>query len=210
MSLIRSACSCVARNSPSLPSLLLRSASARMSQFFPSSTRCYYNLSTLPDPDRVVAFSVDAAGARAFASDIKFNLWREQTSVFEQQSAYRTGTLDLTGLDQPQKLNAIYVTTDYFRLFGLSLVLGRSFGAEEELPNGPDVVLLSNDFWHSLGGSSAILGKTLLLGGKPHEVIGVMAGSVQIDMIKQPDVWLPFPLIPIARPRFIIFRPRAA
>jgi len=150
-----------------------------------------------PDPDRVVAFSVDATSDRAFASDIKFNLWREQSSVFEQQSAYRTSTLDLTGLDQPYKVNAIYVTADYFRLFGLPLAQGRSFSAEEELPNGPHVVLLSHDFWRkSLGGSPSILGKTLLLGGEPHEVIGVMASSVRTDMVKQPDVWLPFPIDP--------------
>ncbi len=150
-----------------------------------------------PDPDRVVAFSVDPASGRAFASDIKFNLWREQTSVFEQQSAYRTSTLDLTGLDQPQKVNAIHVTGDYFRLFGLPLAQGRSFSAEEERPNGPPVVLVSTDFWrNSLGGSPAILGKTLLLGGEPHQVIGVLASSVRTDMIKQPDVWLPFPIDP--------------
>jgi predicted permease len=151
----------------------------------------------VPDPDRVVAFSVDATSDRAYASDIKFNLWREQTSVFEQQSAYHTGTLDLTGLDQPQKLNAIYVTAEYFHLFGLPLAQGRIFSTEEELPNGPHAVLLSNDFWRkSLGGNPSLLGKTLLLGGEIHEVIGVMASSVRTDMIKQPDVWLPFPIDP--------------
>jgi len=150
-----------------------------------------------PDPDRVVAFSVGPEGARAFASDIKFNLWREQSSVFEQQSAYRTNTIDLTGLDQPYKVDAIYVTADYFSLFGLPLAQGRSFSAEEELPNGPHVVLLSHDFWRkSLGGSPSILSKTLLLGGEAHEVIGVMASSVRTDMVKQPDVWLPFPIDP--------------
>src|SRR5580704_17516036 len=84
-----------------------------------------------PDPDRVVMFmTTNSGGSSHIASEIKFNLWREQTGVFEDVSAYRHGTLTLTGVEQPQKVGAILVTKDYFRLFGLPIDQGRGFTAE--------------------------------------------------------------------------------
>jgi macrolide transport system ATP-binding/permease protein len=57
-----------------------------------------------PEPDRVVVFmATNSSGTSSLASEIKFNVWREQTSVFEDVSAYRPGfgSLNLTGVDQP-------------------------------------------------------------------------------------------------------------
>jgi hypothetical protein len=53
----------------------------------------------------------------------------------------------LTGVDRPQQLSAIHVTTDYFRLFGLPIAQGRAFTADEERPNGEKSVILSDALW---------------------------------------------------------------
>src|ERR1700722_16630871 len=73
-----------------------------------------------PEPDRVVAFLTTNPGGSGglFASEMKFNVWREQTSVLEEISAYSTGWFNLTGVDHPQTANTAFVTLDYFRLFG--------------------------------------------------------------------------------------------
>src|ERR1700720_1904799 len=66
-----------------------------------------------PDPDRVVTFiTTNSGGSGPIASEIKFNLWREQTGVFEDVSAYRHGSLTLTSVEQPQQVEAIFVTKD--------------------------------------------------------------------------------------------------
>ena len=78
-----------------------------------------------PDPDRVVAFvSTSREGSAAVASEIKFNLWREQTGTFKDVSGYYFATLNLTGVDLPQQAEAAFVSRDYFRLFGLSVARG--------------------------------------------------------------------------------------
>src|SRR5271156_2629217 len=93
-----------------------------------------------PEPDRVVMFlNTSKLGSGPTASEIEFNLWREQASVLQDVSGYHTGSLYLTGIDQPHKAAAMFVTEDFFRLFGMSIARGRSFTSEEERPNGAHV-----------------------------------------------------------------------
>src|SRR5258708_7074724 len=70
-----------------------------------------------PDPDRIVEFmNTNRGGSGPIASEIEFNLWREQTNIFQEMSGYRLTSLSLTGVDQPQFVEAISITKDYFRL----------------------------------------------------------------------------------------------
>lgn len=151
-----------------------------------------------PQPDRVVVFmSTSKPGSTPLASQMKFNLWREQTSVFQEVSAYYTKSVDLTSIDQPQRLSAIFVTKDYFHLFDLPVARGRSFTDEEERPNGSNIVVLSDSLWKNVFDSDPqIIGKTISLGGSSHEVIGVMVSGVQTETPESPDVWMPFPIDP--------------
>src|SRR5579863_4678988 len=136
-----------------------------------------------PEPDRVVVFlATNSLGVGAIASEIKFNLWREQTSVFEDVSGYRSATTNLTGVDQPEQVRALQVTADYFRLFGLPIAQGRGFTAEEERPNGRHVAVLANAFWkRAFGGDARIVGKVISLSGDPFEVVGIMADGIQTE-----------------------------
>src|SRR5262249_21352471 len=76
--------------------------------------------------------------------------------------------------------------------------LGRSFSREEDLPNGPRVVVLSHALWNTrFGGDHEILGKTISLSGDPYTVIGVIAPSFDVDDLgDHPDAWVPFQLDP--------------
>jgi predicted permease len=94
-----------------------------------------------------------------------------------------------------RKADAILVTEDYFRLFGLSIAQGRCFTSEEERPNAAHVVVLSDAFWKSaFGRDPHIIGKAISFNSDSYEVIGVMAAGIQTDDIEPPDVWVPFPI----------------
>jgi predicted permease len=151
-----------------------------------------------PEPNRVVAFvSTSSEGSSPLASEIKFNLWREQTTIFEDVSGYYFASLNLTGVDQPQHAEATFITQDYFHLFGLSIAQGRTFTREEEQSNGPPAVVLSDAFWkRSFGGDPRIIGKPISLSGTRYEVIGVMAANAQTETPEPIDVWLSFPIDP--------------
>jgi len=140
-----------------------------------------------PDPDRIVEFmNTNRGGSGPIASEIEFNLWRERTNVFQEMSGYRLSSLSLTGVDQPQFVEAISVTKDYFRLFGLRTAKGREFTDEEERPVGTQLfekghaVVLSDAFWRrAFGGDSQIVGKVISLSGDPYQVIGITAAGAQ-------------------------------
>jgi putative ABC transport system permease protein len=151
-----------------------------------------------PEPNRVVVFlSTSKEGSTSDASEIKFNLWRELTDTFQDVSGYYVGFANLTGVDQPQRANALYVTQEYFRLFDLPLSHGRSFTAKEEGLNGGAVVVLSDAFWkRAFGGRPEIIGKTISLSGRRCEVIGIKAAAAQPETSEPPDVWFPFPIDP--------------
>ena len=162
-----------------------------------------------PEPDRVVAFLTSNPGGSdgLFASEMKFNVWRDQTSVLEDISAYSTGWFNLTGVDHPQTANTAFVTLDYFRLFGLSLSRGRYFTAEEERPHATNVVILSNTLWENVFGRDPdIIGKTIWLSGSPFEVIGVLAAAAQTETSTPFDLWMPFPIDPNSANQLHYFR----
>ena len=161
-----------------------------------------------PGANRVVAFlATNRSGVSQFASEIKFNLWRQQTNVFQDVSGYSTGWFNLTGIDQPMRVDAGFVTADYFGLFGLSMSLGRGFTAEEEQPNGDQVVVLSDAFWKRVfGGDPQVIGRIISLSGKSYKVVGIMAAGSQTETPTPPNVWVPFPIEPNSTKQVHYFR----
>lgn len=154
----------------------------------------------VPDPGRIVVFlSTDAKGASPLSSQITFNLWREQSNVFEDVAGLAYATVNFTGPGEPRIAKCVAATADYFRLFALPIARGRIFTAEEELPTGPKAVIVSDEFWKSaLGGDPAIVGNTISINGTAMRVVGVMAPGAQAENPEPPDVWLPIPLDPAA------------
>jgi putative ABC transport system permease protein len=154
-----------------------------------------------PEPHRLVMFlNTSPQGSGPGASPTKFNLWRQQTRAFQDVSAYRSSVVNLTG-GEPEQLAAGHVSADFFRLFGAPMVAGRTFAAEEDLPNGGHVVVLSEGFWNRrFGGDTTIVGRTVSLDDTPHVVLGIVGrfdtGMVQSPAEGSPDVWLPFQIDP--------------
>jgi putative ABC transport system permease protein len=152
-----------------------------------------------PDPDRLVLFmNTSPQGSGPGASPAKFQHWREQSSVVQDVSAFRTGVVNLTGSEAPEQLQSAQVSADYFRLFGATPMLGRTFTPQEDLPHGDKVVVLSHGFWsRRFAAEPKIIGKTISLGGDPYVVIGVIAPGFDFrDFGAPPDLWAPMQLDP--------------
>ena len=152
-----------------------------------------------PDPDRVVVFMNQVPqGTGPAASPAKFAHYRQQTTVVQDVAAYNTGQrMNYTGGTFPEQLQSARVSQDFFKLFGAPLRLGRTFNAEEDLPNGPRVVVLSEGLWKSrFNADEHILGKTISLSGEPYEIVGVLGNFDFRDFGSSPQVWIPFQLDP--------------
>ncbi len=98
-----------------------------------------------PEPDNVVLFmNTSPQGGGPAASPAKFAHWRQQTTVVQDATAFRTNVVNYTGGEFPEQLRAGQVSADYFRLFGARLIMGRTFTPEEDRPGGEKVAVLSH------------------------------------------------------------------
>jgi putative ABC transport system permease protein len=152
---------------------------------------------TYPDADRIVQFLLTSPqGKDAIASIPKFHLWEQQTKVFQDVAAYDFGGpgFNLTG-DRPEQIHGIHVTQAYFNLFGASPILGRTFTAQEDSPNGGKVVVLSYGLWQrKFAGNPNVIGTALSLGNEPYTIVGVLGKSFVSD--PEADILLPFQFDP--------------
>ena len=152
---------------------------------------------TYPDADRIVQFQITSPdGSDAVASIPKFFKWKAQTSVFQDVAAYDFGGpgFNLTG-GSPEQVQGLHVSEAYFRLFGAPVMLGRTFTAQEDSPDGGKVVVLSYGVWKRRFGSNPnIVGTTISLGNEGYTVVGVLGKSFFSD--PQTDILLPFQFDP--------------
>ena len=159
-----------------------------------------------PSSDRIVVFGTASPSGPtvAAASPVEFNFWREQSTTFQDMAAYRFGRISLTGVDHPEQIRSALVTSAYFRLFGEKVAVGRTFTANEDRPEGGNVVVLSAAFWRrAFGDDSQMIGKEIFLGGKPHMVVGIMSRALELPAAFDPaatrepvNVWMPFQIDP--------------
>src|SRR5438874_5598396 len=149
---------------------------------------------TYPDPQSLVhLMNTGDQGSFPGANVPKFNLWRQQTGIFQQVAAYDSGGagLNLNGNDQPEEVQGVHVTADYFSVLGAPVIAGRTFTAAEDSPHGGNVVVLGYGLWkRRFGGDRGIVGKNIQLNGQPYQVVGVIGRAFITD--NPADLWLPF------------------
>ena len=146
-----------------------------------------------PEADRIVQFwlkSTEGSVPGASIPDLRF--WMQQAEAVEDISAYDLGdgVLGLTS-GIPEEVHGVHVTSNYFRLFGAPLLLGRTFSADEDREGSGKVVVLSYGLWkRRFGGDPKIVGKAISLEKEPYTVVGVTGESFRTD--PEADLWIPF------------------
>jgi len=152
-----------------------------------------------PDAERIVQFENTTAGASySAASPRNFNIWREQTTEFQDVSAHWLDHVNLNGGPNSELIPAARVTVDFFRLYGAPLLYGRTFTSDEGRPKGGNVVVLSHGLWiRRFGADPEIVGRTISLGDVSYVVVGILAANFDTEQFDEnPDVWVPFQIEP--------------
>ena len=152
---------------------------------------------TYPDAGRIVRFmNTSTGGSGTSGSPVNFNIWRAQTSIFQDVAAYDFGGpgFNLTGAI-PEQAHGIHVSEAYFRLFGAPVQLGRTFTPQEDSPDGGNVVVISYGFWQRrFGGNPKIVGSAISLNNESYTVVGVLGKAFHTDA--PTDLWVPFQIDP--------------
>ncbi len=148
------------------------------------------------DPDRILVVgeqrrNTDEAGL----SYLDMRDWKEANSVFTTIAAVSGRSLTVAdGAGEPERYLGAGVSWDLFPMLGTHPIRGRNFTPDEDREGGANVVLLGYDVWtQRYGGSEDIVGRTILVNGKPHVVIGVMPQGFAFP--NNQKLWLP--LVPL-------------
>lgn len=117
--------------------------------------------------------------------------WRAENHSFEDMGASEGGHALLTTAGETREIRYETVTASLFRTLGVAPALGRIWSDNEDRPGAPKTVVLSHSFWtQQFGAARDIVGRTLLLGGTAHTVIGVMPQGFGFPSAGV-DLWAP-------------------
>jgi len=153
-----------------------------------------------PNPDRmVVIFGVQGTQGQQGIVYQDYVDWRAQNRTFEDMGVFRGQSVNLTGRDTPDRVYGMFVSASFMRLIGATVEKGRMFtDAETEVATKAPVAILSHENWETRFGSDpAVLGKTIVLNGQPHTVVGISRPRIQTPF-GTPEAYLPIGYYPNA------------
>jgi predicted permease len=147
------------------------------------------------DPERLVGVWHQAPGLgfpKVNQSPATYFTYRDESETFEDIGIWDNEEVSVTGLEEPERVEAMYVTDGTLSLLKVSPSLGRIFTAEDDLPGKPLTVILSHAYWQRrLGGDPEVLGRTLNVNGRQREIVGVLRKDLRFLRF-HPDLFLPF------------------
>ena len=145
------------------------------------------------DPDRaVMIWSRWTAFDKTWVSDGEVNGYRKESRTLADVGAWDDGQVNLTGDGEPERVSAGTVTANLFSVLGVSPIKGRVFTPQEDVPNGPRVVIIGYGLWQRrYGGDPSMIGRTIQINGAAHEVVGIMPA----DFVLPTDFQNPAPSV---------------
>ncbi len=129
------------------------------------------------DPSRLVVLLHDGQFAVSPADYLDYQ--RDARSYASMAAAQVSG-VTLTGSGDSLRIDGLQVAANMFDLLGVPAALGRTFAAGEDQAGHNRVVVISDGLWRErFGADPALVGRTIVLDGEPHVVVGVMPASFQ-------------------------------
>jgi len=132
---------------------------------------------SVPRPSTLVAIWTRNPQMNLYAPAISWPRYEEMRDGTRTLASVGISAFDnftLTGNGDPEQLNGQRISNTFFPTLGVLPAIGRNFTADEDLPNGPSVCILSYELWQTRFGGRALAGETITLNGQPWQVVGIM------------------------------------
>ena len=155
-----------------------------------------------PAPDRLMFITSQFPTLnfhRFWVSPPEYFEYKERTRAYSQVGAYTTGAMNVSEGDQPERVNAVFMTASMWGVLGVNPVLGRTFAEAHDVPNAEPVVVLSHELWtRSFAGDPAVVGRRIEVQGTQRTVLGVMPPGFDLHDARA-QIWAPLGLDPSNR-----------
>ena len=130
--------------------------------------------------------------------------WQEYQDIRRLATAFsvvagvgNSGGVTLTQGKDAIYLHAVQGTDNFFQLFGVRPLLGRTFLPGEDQTGKNDVAVLSYSVWQQyFGGRKNVIGEYIHLDGLPYTVIGVMPAGFRFRFDTRDVIYTPLQLSP--------------
>ncbi len=134
-----------------------------------------------------------------------FGLYRalvERSRSFESLAVLRSWQPTLTGAAEPERLDGQRVSASYFRTLGVTPALGRDFLETDDLPNAPNIAIISDGLWRRRFNSDrALIGQQIKINDNSYTVIGVMPSGFENVLTPTAAIWAPLQYDPALPPQ---------
>lgn len=154
-----------------------------------------------PQSERLVSLADFLQGAEvggngeAGVTAPEIRTYTRETQSFQDLGGYQPTGYELSGIGEPDGVNAARMTAGVFAALGVAPLTGRFFTQQEDDQSQP-VAVVSYSLWQKrLHGDPHVLGTKILLDRKPYEIIGVMPRSFEFPLapghLNSAEVWVP-------------------
>jgi predicted permease len=149
------------------------------------------------EPERLVSIWETAPGLgieELNASPSTYFTFREDGQTFEDVGLWRGDSVSVTGIAEPEQVDALFVTDGTLPILAVSPVMGRYFTRRDDSPGTPETVMLSYGYWQRrFGADRSVLGRRIIIDGRAHEIIGILPRGFRL-VNASPALVLPFRL----------------
>ena len=167
-----------------------------------------------PEPQQLMRLTAEFPGiAIASLSTPEYVEFRDLNRSFAHVGAFAVGgtvgngngawngAVNLTAGDRPLRVRAALVDEHLLNALGVQPAQGRLFGPGETAARppvgigGPPIAILSHELWQTALGGQPLVGRTVEVDGRPHEVLGIMPPGIDV-MDHRTEIWLPLGVHP--------------
>src|SRR5262245_31468117 len=119
------------------------------------------------EPDRaVMIWSKWTSFDKTWVAEGEVVDYRKRATTLQEVAAWSDGQVNLTGDQEPERVSAARVTANIFSTLGVAPMIGRTFNAQEDVPNGPRLVVLGYALWNRrYSADASIVGRSILVNG---------------------------------------------
>lgn len=154
----------------------------------------------IPDSERLVLLGHVAPGQPQFSemrmSDALYFLYAEESRTLDGVAGFSDYQVSLTSPEDPQRVQAAWVTASFFDVMRMQPRIGRAFTDEDDRPGGASVVVLADGLWRTrFGADPGVVGRAVEIDGANVEVVGVMPPGFAFSL-PETQLWLPMRLDP--------------
>ena len=131
-----------------------------------------------------------ATGSISFSN---FLDWQKDNQTFSSMAVQRGTSFILTGLGEAEQLDALFVSSEFFRQLAVAPVIGRDFAPGEDRVGAAPTVMITASFWNRKFASRPdVLGKSLTLDGRDYTIIGVTPATFDLlGTLRSRELYVP-------------------